>query len=85
MPALKGSGAVATISAAKTQVRRVVSERGWDPLPEMTRSGKLVRPGDEGGGGDKDASSSSTSNNEQQQTTPRREGKRRSRPPDRLG
>lgn len=41
LPQLRGSGNVATISAAKGQVRRIVSDRGLAPLPEMTRSGMM--------------------------------------------
>jgi hypothetical protein len=84
MPALKGTGAVATISGAKGQIRRIISERGWDPLPEMKRYG-IVSPGGGGDdanddGGDDNKGASSRTN----EHTPRREGKRNSRPPNRF-
>ena len=78
MPALKGSGAVATISSNKGHIRRIISTRGLDPLPEMTRTG-LSCPGDDNANDGSDDSDSTAQENEQ---TPGRDGRRSIRKPD---
>ena len=85
LPVLKGtfrSGPVATISGYRGQIRRIVAERGLDPLPEMTRSG-MKYPGRERG--DVDDEDEDTNNLHENVQVNRREGKRRSRRPDFFG
>ena len=44
LPALRGSGNVATISGEKAKIRQIIENRGEEPLPEMKRGG-MVYPG----------------------------------------
>ena len=85
LPALRGTGAAATISGAKGLIRQIVMEKGLDPYPEMKRGG-MVHPGRSDTQGDNTVEDgNSRSSKENRLETPGREGKRQRRRPEFFG